>query len=39
MISDKIKGYFCGAISGASYGLIPLFSLPILRQGVDFDSS
>ena len=38
MISDKIKGYFCGAISGASYGLIPLFSLPILRQGVDFDS-
>lgn len=38
MISDKIKGYFCGAISGASYGLIPLFSLPVMRQGVDFDS-
>ena len=38
MLSDKIKGYFCGAISGASYGLIPLFSLPIMRQGVDFDS-
>lgn len=38
MFSDKIKGYFCGAISGASYGLIPLFSVPVLRQGVDFDS-
>ena len=38
MLNDKIKGYFCGAISGASYGLIPLFSLPIMRQGVDFDS-
>ena len=38
MLSDKIKGYFCGAISGASYGLIPLFSVPVMRQGVDFDS-
>lgn len=38
MQSDKLKGYFCGAISGASYGLIPLFSLPVMRQGVDFNS-
>lgn len=38
MLGDKIKGYFCGAVSGASYGLIPLFSLPVMRQGVDFDS-
>lgn len=38
MYRDKIKGYFCGAISGASYGLIPLFSLPVMQQGVDFDS-
>ena len=38
MTNDKIKGYLCGAVSGASYGLIPLFSLPLLRRGVDFDS-
>ena len=38
MTNDKIKGYPCGAVSGASYGLIPLFSLPLLRRGVDFDS-
>ncbi len=38
MPNDKLKGYLCGAASGASYGLIPLFSLPLLRQGVDFDS-
>ena len=38
MLNDTLKGYICGAASGASYGLIPLFSLPLLRRGVDFDS-
>lgn len=38
MLNEKIKGHIFGAASGASYGLIPLFSLPLLRQGVDFDS-
>lgn len=38
MPNDKLKGYLCGAASGASYGLIPLFSLPLLHRGVDFDS-
>ena len=38
MISDKLKGYICGAISGATYGMIPLFSVPVLNKGVGFDS-
>lgn len=38
MIGEKVKGYLCGVVSGASYGLIPLFSLPIMRQGMDSDS-
>lgn len=38
MLSDKVKGYIYGTISGASYGLIPLFSLPVMRQGMDSDS-
>ena len=38
MISDKVKGYISGAVSGATYGMIPLFSVPVLRQGMDFDS-
>ena len=38
MISDKLKGYICGAISGATYGMIPLFSVPVLNEGVGFDS-
>lgn len=38
MISDKLKGYICGAISGATYGMIPLFSVPVLNEGMGFDS-
>ena len=38
MISDKLKGYICGALSGATYGMIPLFSVPVLNEGVGFDS-
>ena len=38
MISDKLKGYICGVISGATYGMIPLFSVPVLNEGVGFDS-
>ena len=38
MISDKLKGYICGAISGATYGMLPLFSVPVLNEGVGFDS-
>ena len=38
MLSDKLKGYICGMVSGATYGMIPLFSLPVLNEGMSFDS-
>ena len=38
MFSDKVKGYVCGMVSGATYGMIPLFSVPVLREGMGFDS-
>lgn len=38
MLSEKLKGYLCGIVSGATYGMIPLFSLPVLHEGLGFDS-
>lgn len=38
MFSDKVKGYVCGIVSGATYGMIPLFSVPVLHEGMGFDS-
>ena len=38
MISDKVKGYICGMVSGSTYGMIPLFSVPVLNEGIGFDS-
>lgn len=35
---SKTKGYIYGCISAASFGLIPLFSLPIMAKGVNYDS-
>lgn len=34
----KAKGYFYGCLSSATYGLIPLFTLPIMAKGMVFDS-
>lgn len=34
----KLKGYLYGCISSASYGLIPLFAVPMMRKGMDIDS-
>lgn len=34
----KIKGYFWGCLSSATYGLIPLFAIPILAKGMHYDS-
>lgn len=34
----KAKGYFYGCLSSATYGLIPLFTLPMMAKGMVFDS-
>lgn len=35
---SKTKGFIYGSISAATYGLIPLFALPIMAKGIFFDS-
>lgn len=35
---SRTKGFIYGSISAATYGLIPLFALPIMAKGVYFDS-
>lgn len=34
----RLKGYIYGCISSATYGLIPLFALPLLKEGIRYDS-
>lgn len=34
----RVKGYFWGCLSSATYGLIPLFAIPILKKGMLYDS-
>lgn len=38
MISTKTKGYALGCIAAASYGLNPLFALPLYADGMTADS-
>lgn len=35
---NKVNGFLYGLLSSASFGLIPLFTLPAMRQGMDFES-
>lgn len=35
---SKAKGFVYGSISAATYGLIPLFALPVMAKGIFFDS-
>lgn len=37
-MKSKTKGYFYACISAGTYGLIPLFTLPIVAKGVGYDS-
>ncbi len=37
-MNSKIKGYILGAIAAATYGLNPLFALPLYGEGVTADS-
>lgn len=37
-MNDKTKGYICGAVAAATYGMNPLFALPLYKDGMDTDS-
>ena len=37
-MNAKIKGYTLGAIAAATYGMNPLFALPLYSDGMDADS-
>ena len=34
----RLKGLIYGVISSATFGLIPLFALPAIRNGIGVDS-
>ncbi len=34
-MNTKLKGYLWGAIGGATYGMNPLFTLPLYQEGMD----
>lgn len=35
---NKINGFLYGLTSSASFGLIPLFAIPVMQQGMEFNS-
>lgn len=37
-MNAKVKGYVLGAIAAATYGMNPLFALPLYKAGMDPDS-
>ena len=38
MASERVRGYVLGAVAAASYGLNPLFALPMYAAGMGADS-
>lgn len=38
ILSTKAKGFICGAIAAATYGMNPLFTLPLYGEGMAVDS-
>lgn len=38
MVSDKVKGYALGIVAAATYGMNPLFALPLYEGGMDAGS-
>ena len=34
-MNTKLKGYVLGAVAAASYGMNPLFALPLYKEGMD----
>lgn len=37
-MNTKAKGYLLGAVAAATYGMNPLFALPLYKEGMDPDS-
>lgn len=37
-MNAKVKGYLLGAVAAATYGMNPLFALPLYKEGMDPDS-
>lgn len=37
-ISKRTKGFVCGAVAAATYGMNPLFALPLYKEGMSVDS-
>lgn len=37
-MNNKVKGYILGAVAAATYGMNPLFALPLYKHGMDPDS-
>ena len=37
-MNDKVKGYLLGAIAAATYGMNPLFALPLYKEGLSPDA-
>ncbi len=35
---NKFNGFLYGLLSSASFGLIPLFAIPVMRRGMEFES-
>ena len=38
MISSNVKGYIFGLTTSITFGLIPLFTLPLMNNGMTFGS-
>ena len=37
-MNTKLKGYLCGVIAAITYGMNPLFTLPLYKAGISADS-
>ena len=37
-MNTKVKGYILGAVAAATYGMNPLFTLPLYKEGMSVDS-
>ena len=38
MNADKLKGFIYGLLTSVTFGLIPLFTLPLMQKGLASDS-